>query len=109
MDSASDHSIKTREGGGSQVMTSVSPVQLPALQEQAHHNPEVVPYRLYKRRYVGLVGLVRRNLAFADPCFAAENEVPQVFLNFVGGMSCPWFGPIASNSECPTFSGVGAG
>ncbi|KAJ7593895.1 MFS general substrate transporter [Mycena floridula] len=39
--------------------------------------PPVESYRLYKRRFVGLTGLV--------------------LLNLVGGMSWPWFGPISNN------------
>ena len=69
MDSASDHSVKmkTTADDGTQVMTSVSPVQLIHAvesgkqqdEERTHVGPEhAAPYRLYKRRFVGLVGLV---------------------------------------------------
>ncbi|KAJ3550543.1 hypothetical protein NM688_g5055 [Phlebia brevispora] len=80
MDNTSDHSIKTHADDTSHVMTSVSPVQIPTIPpptEVASHHAQPSPYRLYKRRYIGLVALV--------------------VLNFVGGMSNPWFGPIASN------------
>ncbi|KAJ3975765.1 major facilitator superfamily domain-containing protein [Lentinula raphanica] len=42
-----------------------------------HDEPPNGPYQLYKRRFVGLVGLVA--------------------LNVVGGLSWPWFGPIAND------------
>ncbi|KAJ7188327.1 major facilitator superfamily domain-containing protein [Mycena filopes] len=49
-------------------------------------------YRLYKRRFVGLVGLARRNL----PCRPVTHFL-QVILNIVSGMSWPWFGPISND------------
>lgn len=50
--SASAHSNKAALDEGSHIMTSVSPV-LPSPVE------EYVSYRLYKRRFLGLVALVR--------------------------------------------------
>lgn len=53
-------------------------------------------YRLYKRRFTGLVALVSRQLSRV-----AERWIMfriQVLLNIVAGMSWPWFGPISNNS-----------
>lgn len=58
MDNTSDHSIKTRLDDGSQVMTSVSPVQLQPTKEPDQQHDQPVPYRLYKKRFVGLLALV---------------------------------------------------
>ncbi|KAK7461987.1 hypothetical protein VKT23_008419 [Stygiomarasmius scandens] len=50
-----------------------TPVEFPTLEP-----PLPQEYRLYKRRFVGLIGMVA--------------------LNIVGGMSWPWFGPIANDT-----------
>ncbi|KAF9070062.1 major facilitator superfamily domain-containing protein [Rhodocollybia butyracea] len=52
-----------------EVIESTGPTDAP--------NIEVTPYRLYKRRFTGLLGMV--------------------ILNVVAGLSWPWFGPIANN------------
>lgn len=59
-----------------------------------------VRYRLYKRRFAGLVGFV------SWLCFLVETHVEvlteatplQVILAAVSAMGWPWFGPISNNS-----------
>ncbi|KAF7351184.1 MFS general substrate transporter [Mycena sanguinolenta] len=46
---------------------------------RVHSSTANYSYRLYKRRFVGIVGLI--------------------VLNVVSGMTWPWFGPISNNSE----------
>jgi hypothetical protein len=74
-----------------QVSTGLEQVPLP--------EPES-PFRLYKRRFVILVAMVR-----------ATHPIPyrthkliglQTMLNLVAGMNWPWFGPISNNSSCRT-------
>lgn len=56
-----------------------------------------VIYRLYKRRFAGLIALV--NDGCSDAPQGTDPDVFQVFLNIVAAMSWPWFGPISNDSE----------
>lgn len=63
------------------------------LEVQDHVPPYT--YRLYKRRFLGIIGLVSRNdlhLLISIP------HSIQVVLNIVAAMAWPWFGPISNNS-----------
>jgi hypothetical protein len=56
-------------------------------------------FRLYKRRFVGVVGLVRFSPLRHGWTGTDEAAIAQFLLNVAGGMSYPWFGPIANESE----------
>ncbi|KAL9711460.1 hypothetical protein Ac2012v2_004531 [Leucoagaricus gongylophorus] len=56
-----------------------------------------VIYRLYKRRFAGLIALV--NDGCSDAPQGTDPDVFQVFLNIVAAMSWPWFGPISNDTD----------
>jgi hypothetical protein len=57
-----------------------------------------VEYRLYKRRFVGLSGMVSTDILDGFNVALISGHIPQIALNIVGGMSWPWFGSIANDS-----------
>lgn len=57
--------------------------------------PPVVQYRLYRRRFTGMIALV---------CYYYHSKLggltrgrTQILLNIIAAMSWPWFGPISNN------------
>ncbi|KAG5639115.1 hypothetical protein H0H81_006704 [Sphagnurus paluster] len=57
---------------------------------------EAVEYKLYRRRFLGLIGLVRAHEPYI---LALSSLLLKVLLNLVTAMSWPWFGPISNNSK----------
>lgn len=71
-----------------------SPIEAGMTSPPHVHNE--LPYRLYKRRFLGLLGMV----CFIVFCpWWVYQLYAQVILNIVAGLSWPWFGPIANNSK----------
>jgi hypothetical protein len=60
--------------------------------------PEV-PYRLYRWRFVGMIGMV---LLFIEYVELRRLKTAQMTLNIAAGMNTVWFGPI-TNKSTPTF------
>jgi hypothetical protein len=55
-----------------------------------------VPYRLYKRRWLGVIAMVCTVFLFT-PISADAKNYGQFALEVVGSASWPWFGPISNN------------
>ena len=64
---------------------------------------DVSGYKLYRRRFAGLLGIVRHFLRditqrLVDPLHPCPSSACQSILNLVSAMAFPWFGPIANSS-----------
>jgi len=58
-------------------------------------------YRLYKRRFSGLLGFVSIIMSqLLARLVSTSYHFPQIILGLVTGMQWSWFGPITNNGEC---------